>query len=190
MRFTAAELSIPDVFLVSPRRFEDTGGYFMETYRAREFEQLGLQAGFVQDNQAMSKEAGTICGLHFQAPPNAQAKLVRAVSGAIFDVAVDLRRGSPTFGKWVGAKLTAEAGKQLYVPTGFAHGYCTLQPNTTVAYKCDSYSVAGAERGILFSDPAIGIEWPVAADQAILSDKDLDWPLLEDVVSPFALEML
>jgi dTDP-4-dehydrorhamnose 3,5-epimerase len=188
MRFTATELAIPGVLLVNSRRYEDSRGYFMETYRARTFEDLGMPAVFVQDNQALSREAGTIRGLHYQAPPHAQAKLVRAIRGAVFDVAVDLRRGSATFGRWVSATLTADAGKQLFVPAGFAHGYCTLEPDTEVAYKCDSYYVAEADAGIVFSDPAIGIDWPVAVEAAIVSDSDRGLPLLEEIASPFAME--
>ena len=190
MRFTATELAIPGVLLVSAPRFEDSRGYFMESYRARTFEELGMPAVFVQDNQAFSADAGTIRGLHFQMPPRAQAKLMRAIRGAVFDVAVDLRRGSPDFGKWVGATLSAENGKQLYLPAGFAHGYCTLVPDTEVAYKCDAYYATDAEAGILFSDPNIGIAWPVDPAAAIVSDKDRGLPLLADVASPFAMELM
>ena len=189
MRFTVTELGISGVLLVSPKRFEDSRGYFMETYHAREFEQLGIRARFLQDNQALSKKAGTIRGLHFQEPPHAQAKLVRAVRGSLFDVAVDLRRGSPTFGHWIGTKLTAASAKQLFIPAEFAHGYCTLEPDTEVAYKCDAYYAVKSEGGILFSDPALGIEWPVAADMATVSDKDRALPLLADIVTPFAMEL-
>ncbi len=189
MRFTATELALDGVLLINPQRIEDSRGYFMETYRARTFEDFGMPAVFAQDNEAFSGAAGTIRGLHFQAPPYAQAKLVRTVHGAIFDVAVDLRRGSPTFGRWVGVNLSAANGHQLFVPQGFAHGYCTLEPDTTVAYKCDRYYAAEADAGILFSDPAIGIEWPVAIEDAIVSKKDRKLPLLEDVASPFAMEL-
>jgi dTDP-4-dehydrorhamnose 3,5-epimerase len=188
MSFTATKLAISGVLLITPKRREDARGYFMETYRARTFEEFGLPAVFVQDNQAFSLHAGTIRGLHFQAPPYAQAKLVRVIRGSAFDVAVDLRRGSPTFGRWVGATLTAESGKQLFVPAEFAHGYCTLAPGTEVAYKCGSYYMAEADAGVRFSDPEIGIQWPVAADMAIVSDRDRDLPLLGEIASPFAME--
>jgi dTDP-4-dehydrorhamnose 3,5-epimerase len=189
MRFTATQLALDGVLLINPQRIEDSRGYFMETYRARTFEDFGLPAIFVQDNEAFSAAAGTIRGLHFQTPPYAQAKLVRAVHGSLFDVAVDLRRGSPTFGRWVGVTLSAANGHQLFVPHGFAHGYCALEPATTVAYKCDRYYAAEADAGILFSDPAIGIEWPVPIGEAVVSRKDLALPLLGDVASPFAMEL-
>jgi len=189
MRFTATELAIHGLLLVKPQRIEDSRGYFMETYRARTFEDFGMPAVFVQDNEAFSAAAGTIRGLHYQAPPYAQAKLVRAVRGSVFEVAVDLRRGSPTFGRWAGVTLSADNGHQLFVPGGFAHGYCTLEPDTAIAYKCDRYHAAEADAGVLFSDPAIGIEWPVAPEDAIVSKKDRKLPLLEDVASPFAMEL-
>jgi len=188
LRHAAIALEIPAVLRVFGRIAADARGYFKEIYRATEFSKLGISAAFVQDNEAMSREAGTLRGLHFQAPPHAQAKLVRVVSGAIFDVAVDLRRGSPTYGRWVGARLDAEGGDQLFVPRGFAHGYCTLEPRTVVAYKCDAYYAAEAEGGVLFSDPAIGIDWPIPADRMILSDKDRALPRLADLESPFTWE--
>jgi dTDP-4-dehydrorhamnose 3,5-epimerase len=187
MNFTASELAIPGVVLISARRFADDRGSFMETYRARAFETLGVAARFVQDNQAFSSAAGTIRGLHFQKPPFAQAKLVRVLAGAIFDVAVDIRRGSPTFGQWVGARLAA-GGDQLFVPAGFAHGYCTLEPNSEVFYRCDSYYAADAEGGIHFADPALAIAWPVAADSVVASERDRALPRLADITSPFAME--
>jgi dTDP-4-dehydrorhamnose 3,5-epimerase len=187
MGFTASELTIPGVLLISGRRFADARGHFMETYRAREFEALGVAARFVQDNQAFSAAAGTLRGLHFQRPPFAQAKLVRVLCGAIFDVAVDIRRGSPTFGRWAGARLAA-GGDQLFVPAGFAHGYCTLEPGTEVLYRCDGYYAAEAEGGIHFADPALAIAWPVAAADIIASERDRALPKLADIVSPFAME--
>jgi dTDP-4-dehydrorhamnose 3,5-epimerase len=189
MPFTITRLAIPGVLLVTPQRFEDARGYFMETYREADFERLGIGARFVQDNQAMSRQAGTIRGLHFQRPPSAQAKLVRAIRGSIFDVAVDLRRNSPTFGRWAGASLTADSAEALFIPAEFAHGYCTLEPDTEVAYKCDNYYSAASEAGIRFSDPALAVDWPVAADAAIVSDKDRALPLLADLVSPFSMEL-
>ena len=171
--------------LISPRRFVDSRGWFMETYRMSDFESVGIAAAFVQDNHALSLHAGTIRGLHFQKPPHAQAKLVRALRGAIFDVAVDLRSGSKTFGRWIGATLTASGGEQFFVPRGFAHGYCTLEDNTEVAYECDAYFDPQSEGGVRFSDPTIGIDWPFASDVATVSPKDLELPLLKDLKTPF-----
>jgi dTDP-4-dehydrorhamnose 3,5-epimerase len=188
LRHSVTELPIPGVLLISARRATDVRGYFTEIYRAREFAQLGIRAEFVQDNEAMSVAAGTLRGMHFQAPPHAQSKLVRVLSGAIFDVAVDLRRGSSTFGRWAGVRLDAEGGQQLFVPRGCAHGYCTLEPNTVVAYKCDAYYDAASEGGVLFSDPAIGIDWPIPLAGMVLSDKDRVLPLLADLQSPFTWE--
>lgn len=178
MQFTVRPLSIPDVLVVSPRRFVDSRGYFTVTYEAGEFRRLGLP-DFVQDNQSLSLKKGTVRGLHFQRPPYAQGKLVRVLKGAIFDAAVDLREGSATYGEWTSVRLDAAAGEQVFVPRGFAHGYCTLEDGTEVAYKCDDVYVPAAEAGVLFSDPAIGIEWPVAASAAILSDRDRAWPGFE-----------
>lgn len=184
MSFTATRLAIPEIILIESQRFGDARGYFTETYRAADFAALGVGDTFVQDNQAGSAKAGTVRGLHFQKPPHAQAKLIRVLKGAIFDVAVDIRRGSRTYGRWIGATLTA-GGAQLYVPHGFAHGYCTLESDTEVAYKCDAYYNAGSEGGLLFSDPLIGIEWPLAVEAATVSDKDRKLPSLRDFVSPF-----
>jgi dTDP-4-dehydrorhamnose 3,5-epimerase len=152
MNFLSKPLAIPDVILIKPNRFVDRRGYFMETYRASDFGELGIGATFIQDNQAASVERGTLRGLHFQRPPRTQAKLIRVIKGTIFDVAVDLRRGSKTFGRWAGVTLSAERGEQVFVPRGFAHGYCTLDPDTTVAYKCGAYYAADHEDGIHFAD--------------------------------------
>lgn len=187
MPLESSPCAIPEVLLLSCDRHQDSRGYFTETYLAAKFDQLGIGARFVQENQALSVNVETIRGLHFQSPPHAQAKLVRVLRGAIFDVAVDIRIGSPTYGKWVGTRLDAAGGDQIFVPAGFAHGYCTLEPDTEILYKCDAYYAPDAEGGILFSDPAIGIEWPVAGDRAILSEKDLALPRLEDLSSPFVM---
>jgi dTDP-4-dehydrorhamnose 3,5-epimerase len=181
MSFTARRLAIPDVILIRTSRFDDARGYFMETYRAREFAGMGVGVDFVQENEALSSRAGTIRGLHFQRPPHSQAKLLRVLKGSIFDVAVDLREGSSTFGRWVGARLTAETGEQLYVPHGFAHGYCTLEDDTVLAYKCDNYYAAHAEGGVVFSDPDLGIDWPLPDTGAIVADKDRALPRLRDI---------
>lgn len=178
--FRFRRLAIPDVILIRPRRSGDERGYFMETFRAADFAAVGIHAAFVQDNQAMSARAGTIRGLHFQRPPSAQAKLVRVLRGAVFDVAVDVRRDSPTCGKWVGATLTTEGAEQLYLPRGFAHGYCTLEANTEIAYKCDAYYDPAAEGGLHFADPDLAIEWPTDPGQAMVSGKDRAQPRLAD----------
>jgi dTDP-4-dehydrorhamnose 3,5-epimerase len=185
--FKIMQLSIRGVLVLEPRRYIDERGYFSETFRAADFSTAGVDTIFVQDNQAMSARAGTVRGLHFQFTPHQQGKLVRVLRGSIFDVAVDLRRGSPTFGKWVGATLTAEGGEQLYLPRGFAHGYCTLEDDTEIAYKCDAYYAPGSEGGIHFADPDIGIAWPVSEEYALVSTKDRAQPRLAELGSAFKL---
>jgi dTDP-4-dehydrorhamnose 3,5-epimerase len=176
---------ISGVLLLKPRYFHDARGYFVETFNARAAREAGLKADFVQDNQALSLKRGTVRALHFQLPPRAQAKLVRVFRGSIYDVAVDLRAGSPSYGRWVAATLTAQGGDQIFVPRGFAHGYCTLEDNTEVAYKVDDYYAPDNERGLIWDDPSLGIGWPVAAADAVLSDKDRKLPRFADFVSPF-----
>lgn len=188
MQFASTPLAIPDVLLIARRRFEDSRGYFMVTYEASEFRRLGLP-DFVQDNQAQSVRRGTIRGLHFQRPPHAQAKLVWPLRGAIFDVAVDIRAGSATFGAWVGATLEAGSGEALFVPRGFAHGYCTLADDTEIAYKCDAGYAPFAEGGVLFSDPAIGVTWPASEEAMVVSEKDRRLPPIRDLVTPFTPEV-
>ena len=183
-RLEATTLPLPGVLLLRPAKVTDGRGYFMETYQAKEFLRIGISAEFVQDNQAGSSHAGTIRGLHFQKAPHAQAKLIRVLRGAIFDVAVDVRDGSPTFGRWVGVQLDAEAGEQIFVPRGFAHGYCTLTDDTVVAYKCDDVWCREAEGGVHFADPDVAIAWPVAPDRAIVSDKDRALPRLAAITHP------
>ncbi len=178
-------LPIPAIVLVSPKKFGDARGYFMETFRQSLFEEKVGSFSFVQDNQSLSADAGTIRGLHFQLEPRAQGKLVRCISGAILDVAVDIRVGSPTYGRHVSAELTAENGRQLWVPPGFAHGFCTLLPNTEVSYKVTDYYSPEHDRGLLWNDPALGIEWPVDAGKAVLSAKDLVQPALADLAESF-----
>ena len=178
-------LELAGVFLVHPRRFSDPRGSFSETYRKNAYEAAGIAADFIQDNEAHSHEAGTIRGLHFQAPPQAQAKLVHVLRGSVYDVAVDLRRGSPTYGKWCGATLTAAGGEQIFVPRGFAHGYCTLEKGAVVAYKVDGYYAPDLEGGIRWDDADIGIAWPVAAGMAIVSEKDGRLPGFAALQSPF-----
>lgn len=162
----------------------DARGFFAETYSRKKYLDHGIDVEFVQDNHSLSKEVGTLRGLHFQAPPYAQAKLVRCVRGAIFDVVVDIRKGSPLFGKWKGYKLTAKAGSQLYVPIGFAHSFVTLEPDSEVFYKCSDYYAPKMEGSILWSDPDIGIVWPLEKNP-VLSSKDAAAPLLKDFDSPF-----
>ncbi|MEM7663315.1 MAG: dTDP-4-dehydrorhamnose 3,5-epimerase [Pseudomonadota bacterium] len=171
--------------LITPKRFGDERGYFSETWSRGDWAEAGLPPiDWVQDNEAFSAAVGTTRGLHFQAPPSAQTKLLRAVQGEIFDVAVDIRKGSPTYGKSVSAKLTSEGGEQLFVPRGFAHGYQTLTPDTLVAYKCDGLYDPSTEGGLLWSDSDLDFEWPVT-DDAKLSARDEKWPVLADLDSPF-----
>lgn len=172
--------------LIKPKRHGDHRGYFAETYSCRQHTELGIDYEFVQDNHSLSRAVGTLRGLHFQAPPHAQAKLVRCGRGAIFDVAVDIRWGSPTYGYWKGYELTSENGDQLYIPVGFAHGFVTLELESEIVYKCSDYYAPETEGAILWNDPDIGINWPTVADP-ILSDKDAAAPLFSDFESPFVL---
>jgi dTDP-4-dehydrorhamnose 3,5-epimerase len=176
---------IPEILLITPKRFGDSRGYFMETFRGDLFELKAGHFNFVQDNQSLSSQVGTVRGLHFQTGPRAQGKLVRCIAGALLDVAVDIRKGSPTFGKHVAVELSAENGKQLWVPPGFAHGFCTLVPNTEISYKVTDYYSAEHDRGLLWNDPALGVNWPVDAETAALSDKDKRQPLLAELGDSF-----
>ncbi len=178
-------LAIPDVKMIRPRKFGDDRGFFSETYSRRSFSAAGLDFDFVQDNHSLSATAGTVRGLHFQLPPYAQHKLVRVVRGAILDVAVDLRRGSPSYGRHVSTIISAADWNQVLVPIGFAHGFCTLESHTEVAYKTTDFYAPEHDRGLLWNDPALGIDWPVAATAAILSDKDRAHPRLADVIETF-----
>ena len=175
------------VQLIRPTRFGDTRGWFTEVYSAPAFAHRGIDCAFVQDNHSLSAPAFTLRGLHFQRPPRAQDKLVRCIRGRIFDVAVDIRRGSPTYGKWVGAELSAENGHQLFIPIGFAHGFATLESDCEVTYKCSDTYAPEQDGGIRWDDPAIGIEWPIPPGKTPeLSAKDAVQPLLTDFASPFA----
>ncbi len=176
MQVTRTE--IEGVLVLKPKRYEDERGYFCEVFREEAFAALGLKAHFVQDNHSFSRAAGTVRGLHFQIPPFAQGKLVRAAAGAILDVAVDLRRASPSFGRFVAVRLSAEEGNQLYLPEGFAHGFCTLEADTEVLYKVTNYYSREHERGLLWNDPALAIPWPVGEEGALLSEKDRRHPRL------------
>ena len=173
------------VKLIRPKRFGDERGWFSETYHRDRYAEAGITATFVQDNHSMSRDVGTLRGLHWQAPPFAQAKLVRCVRGAIWDVAVDARAGSPTFGRWVAAELSAANGHQLFVPAGFAHGFVTIQPDTEVEYKVSGQYAREAEGGVMWNDPALGLPWPLDGRAPILSAKDQVLPTLDEATTPF-----
>ena len=183
MRITPTDL--PDVVLIAPKRFEDARGFFVETYNWETWSAQGIAMRFVQDNHSLSRPQGTVRGLHFQTPPFAQDKLVRVVRGSILDVAVDIRRGSPTYGRHVAVKLTADDPTQILVPVGFAHGFCTLEPDTEVVYKVSNVYSPANDRGLRWNDPALGIRWPVADAAAQLSDKDAKAPLLAELEPAF-----
>lgn len=174
------KLALDGVLEITPKRFSDARGFFSETYNATDLAAEGIDLVFVQDNQSLSSSAGVLRGLHYQLPPYAQAKLVRVVRGAILDVAVDIRRSSASFGKWVSLELSAEKWNQILVPAGFAHGFVTLTDNTEVIYKVTNPYSPTHDRGICFDDPAIGIAWPSFAGGPVLSDKDRTAPLLAD----------
>jgi len=178
---------IPEVLVFTPRLFRDGRGILTETYNRRVFDGIGLGLDFVQDNQSRSLKAGTVRGLHFQTPPSAQAKLVRCVRGSIYDVAVDIRVGSPTFGRFVGAELTEDNWKQMLVPVGFAHGFCTITDDVEVCYKVSGYYDPEAEAGVAWDDEDIGIAWPLEGE-AVLSDKDRVLPRLTDCPEYFRYE--
>ncbi len=178
-------LDISDVVLIVPRRFEDARGWFTETYNASQFAEFGIQNKFMQDNHAYSRQSGTLRGLHFQNPPAAQAKLVGVPRGSIYDVAVDLRNKSQTYGKFVAATLSAANGEQLFIPAGFAHGYCTLEPDTEVLYKVDHRYTPEAEAGIIWNDADLAITWPVIQNSVSLSGKDAKLGNFRNFRSPF-----
>lgn len=174
------------VTILEPRVHADARGFFCETFQKEDFARAGIRCEFVQDNHALSRHRGVVRGLHFQRPPHAQAKLIRVLRGSIFDVVVDLRSGSPDFGRHFGVELSAQNWKQLFVPAGFAHGYCTLEPDTEVLYKVDRYYAPAHENGVRWNDPALGIAWPIGAEEARLSEKDAALPALADIQSPFS----
>ncbi len=176
------------VIRVVPRRFEDARGWFSETWHRDRFRAAGIDAEWVQDNHAFSRAPFTLRGIHFQAPPHAQAKLVRCVAGRVWDAAVDLRNGSPTYGRWVAAELSAAGGEQLFLPPGFGHGYLTLEPDSALAYKVSAFHTPDAESGLAWDDPALAIAWPLGGAQPILSDKDRDLPRLSSLASPFGYD--
>ncbi len=182
------ETTIPDVKLITPRRFGDARGWFSETWTKPKMLAAGLSFDFMQDNHSYSAQIHTLRGLHYQAPPFAQTKLVRVARGAVLDVAVDIRLGSPTYLKWVSAELSAENGAQLLVPKGFLHGFLTLQPDTEVLYKVAAPYSAEADGAIRFDDPTVGVDWGVDPGTAVLSDKDAAAPCLADLENPFTYE--
>jgi dTDP-4-dehydrorhamnose 3,5-epimerase len=172
--------ALPEVRIVVPARFDDTRGFFSETWNARALAAAGIDAAFVQDNHARSRRRGTLRGLHYQIPPCAQGKLLRVTRGAVLDVAVDVRRGSPSFGQHVAVPLSAENWHQLWVPAGFAHGYCTLEDDTEVQYKTTQYYSPAHERGIAWDDPALAIGWPLDAASLVLTERDRQLPRLAE----------
>jgi len=176
------------LLVVTPKRFADSRGFFSESWSARNLAEIGLGLNFVQDNHSMSHDVGTIRGLHFQSPPHAQDKLVRCGRGRLLDVAVDIRKGSPTFGEWVGVELSYENGKQLLIPAGFLHGFITLEPDTEIIYKCTDYYAPECDGAIRFDDQDIKIDWGISSNKAILSEKDAAAPFLKDFDSPFTYE--
>lgn len=178
-------LDIPEVKLIRMKRFGDHRGFFSETWNRAAFEQAGIGADFLQDNHSLSATPGTLRGLHFQIPPFAQAKLVRVSRGAVFDVAVDIRRGSPSYGRWVGAVLSAEEWNQMFIPRGFAHGFVTLEPDTEVQYKVDAPYAPEHDRGVLWNDPEIAVVWPLDGREPVLSAKDEKLPRLADIPAYF-----
>jgi dTDP-4-dehydrorhamnose 3,5-epimerase len=180
--FEARALGIPGPLLIVPRAFRDARGFFLETWSERDLAALGVPERFVQDNHSASTAAGTVRGMHFQLPPRAQAKLVRVLRGAVLDMMLDLRRDSPTYGRHAAVELSAANALQVYVPAGFAHGFCTLEPETEIAYKASDYYDPGLERGVAWDDPELALPWPVAAGRAVLSDKDRRLPRLRDAV--------
>ena len=180
------DTAIPAVKILTPNKHGDARGFFSETYNKAAFEAAGLDFGFVQDNHAFSAAAGTLRGLHFQTPPFAQDKLLRVARGRILDVAVDIRRSSPTFGRHVAVELSAANWRQLLLPIGFAHGYVTLEPDTEVLYKTTNFYSPANDRGVAWDDPDIGIAWPAPEGGPLLSDKDKRWPRLKDAEELFA----
>ena len=178
---TITPLALPEVLLITPKRHGDGRGWFSETWNRAALAEAGVHVDFVQDNQAFSAQRGTVRGFHFQNAPHPQAKLVRALRGAVYDVAVDIRSGSPTYGRWVGVELTAERGEQLLVPRGFGHAYCTLTPDTEIFYKVDGAYAPSCEGGFRWNDPALGVDWPVTAAEVMVSGRDAGLPLLADM---------
>jgi dTDP-4-dehydrorhamnose 3,5-epimerase len=183
-----AETEIADVKLIKPVRHVDSRGFFSEVFKERELRKHGIDTHFVQDNHSLSASKGVVRGLHFQIAPFAQAKLLRVTTGSIFDVAVDIRRGSPSFGRHIAVVLSAAEWNQIFIPEGFAHGYCTLEPDTEVIYKVSAYYSPAHDRGLLWNDAALDIAWPVSADEALVSDRDRTHPVLSRLPQYFRYE--
>jgi dTDP-4-dehydrorhamnose 3,5-epimerase len=181
------QTKLPGVVLICPPRFGDARGFFSESWNRRKMAEHGIDIDFVQDNHSLSMAVNTVRGLHFQAPPHAQAKLVRCGRGALFDVAVDIRRGSPTYGQWIGVELSAENGHQLLIPAGFLHGFATRAPETEIIYKCSDYYAPDCDGAVRFDDPAIGIDWGLSG-AAVLSEKDDAAQGFAGFQSPFTYE--
>lgn len=179
--------AIKDLLVITPARHGDARGFFSESWQRARLEEHGVHADFVQDNHSFSIARGTLRGLHYQAPPHAQAKLVRCGRGCIWDVAVDIREGSITYGHWHAEELSFENGRQLFVPEGFLHGFVTIEPNSEIVYKCTDVYVPDCDRAVRFDDPAIGINWPIDASEMIFSEKDRNAPPLKDAGSPFTV---
>jgi len=178
---------LPGIIVLTPSRHEDERGYFSEIWNKRDFKDMGLDVDFVQENHSLSIHSGTVRGLHFQAPPFAQAKLVRCGKGKILDVAVDIRFGSSTYGQWLIEELTFENGKQIYIPEGFLHGFITLEPNSEIIYKCTNFYNKSSEGCVRFNDPDLKISWGNSTDDYVISDKDRDAVRFKDFKSPFIL---
>jgi dTDP-4-dehydrorhamnose 3,5-epimerase len=183
------QTELPGVVLLNPPRFGDARGFFSESWNRKRMREYGIDLDFVQDNHSLSAAANTIRGLHFQSPPHAQAKLVRCGRGALFDVAVDVRKGSQTYGQWVGHELSAQNGLQLLIPEGFLHGFITREPDTEIIYKCTDYYAPECDGAIRFDDPDIGIDWGLTGDP-VLSDKDRAAGKLSDFESPFSYQAI
>ncbi|MGM0239181.1 dTDP-4-dehydrorhamnose 3,5-epimerase [Enterococcus sp. AZ103] len=182
-KIKVTKTNLTDVLIVEPAVFGDHRGFFTESYSAEDFKAAGIDFDFIQDNHSLSTEAGVVRGLHFQKGQSAQTKLIRVVTGAVLDVIVDIRKGSPTYGKSEGYILSEHNHRQLLVPRGFAHGFATLTPNVNFLYKCDNYYDAAADGGIAFNDPELGIDWPIDIDKAITSEKDQKHPTLKEFES-------
>lgn len=185
MGIEVTALDIEAVKLVHPKVFGDARGYFSETYNRAEYSAVGIDTDFCQDNQSLSATRGTLRGLHYQAPPFGQSKLVRVVRGAILDVAVDVRSGSPTYGEWVSAELSAENHMQIFIPAGFLHGFVTLVPNTEVAYKVDAFYDKASDGAVRWNDPDLAIDWGLGEMLPVVSEKDESAPFFKDFTTPF-----
>ncbi|OYX42148.1 MAG: dTDP-4-dehydrorhamnose 3,5-epimerase [Rhodobacterales bacterium 32-67-9] len=182
------ETRLPGVLILTPRRFGDARGWFSEVWNRQVLAGAGIEVDFVQDNHSHSRDVGTVRGLHFQSPPHAQAKLVRCGRGRVFDVAVDIRAGSPSFGQWTGVELSAQNGKQLLIPAGFLHGFVTREPESELLYKCSDYYAPDCDGAVRFDDPDLAIDWGIDGGTAILSDKDRAAPHVRNFATPFVYE--